>query len=249
MVNTTDNEKYTIQDMYKQKYIFNSSGQLIKVIDDNGGIISIEYSSNKISKIIDGYNVNYSYTTYAPYRVATITEKAKNESGKSIKILYGGNWNWFDNSDGRSEEYSFNKAGNTTAIVTADGYAEAYRYVTEGEHKNSISKVSKLQYPIVQLLKNPGIESLTAWAEKIDGEAATSLNSDKSNAYIGNKSLKIISSSGKGFFSQRASISKGKEYTFSAYVKPDGELIKSKGSLIQLRYKDVSSKDTYVSSR
>ena len=313
-IGSSNSEKYTIEDKTNQKLIFNSSGYLVKVQDSNKNTLTVSYTGNKISEIVDGakrsiafsydgsgnlsqvrspngtkkfsytnncltgitdidgkkitytynnqrlltkvtnidnYNVNYGYSSSSPYRVVSVQEKAGASAGQSYTIDYYSDTTSFTDYKNRTENYSFNDAGNTVIISDDNGYAQTTKYLTEGSAtKNKISKTSKLQYTVVQMLKNPSIASLDSWTggRKSGSSATYTLNTVAENARDGSKSLKISVTSGSGYFTQEFTAKRGADYTFSTYVKPDEALIKNKGCTARIRYKNSSGSYVYVDS-
>ena len=249
-------------------FTYDSSGNLSQVKSPNGtkkfsytnncltGITDIDnktitYTYNSqylLTKVtnIDNYNVNYTYSSSSPHRVITVREMAGSTAGQSYSAQYYNDRTFFTDYKDRTEQYSFNDAGNTVIISDDNGYAQTTKYLTEGSAtKNKISKSSKLQYTVVQLLKNPSIVSLDSWSSGDNSASICTLNTESSNARDGNKSLKITVNSGRGYFTQKFTAQKGQEYTFSAYVKPDEALINNKGCKVRIRYKNSGGSYVY----
>lgn len=186
-----------------------TNGDLTTITDIDSKTVTFTYSSHLLTKAqnIDGYSMNYTYTSSVPAKVASVAEKSGSTAGQSITIAYDDNTTTFTDHLGRSEFYTFNNAGNTTTIYNDDGYAETAKYITaEGTNKNKVSKTSKLQYTVVQRLKNPDAASLTSWTGS--GNSYT-LNTSADNARIGTTSLKLTGTDTlTSSFSQTVSVAK-----------------------------------------
>ena len=229
-----------------------TNGLLTTITDVDNAVVNYGYDGARLMtsvRNIDGYKVNYQYTANAPHRVTSVSESAGNAAGsttgvtagQSYTVEYGDNINIITDHKGRKELYMFNNSGNTVSIKNHKGYAQAYKYLTEGSNKNRLSKASKLQYTSVQLLKNPNITSAANWTSHVSAATVTaSLNNSAANALVGDKSLKITSQTadGSGYFYQLLNLPKGKDYVFSAHIKADEAILSNQKAFLAVRTKD-----------
>lgn len=229
---------------------FGYSNSLLTTVTDKDNR-SVQYTYNSLRAMtgaqdIDGYRISYGYTPWTPYRIQTVTEYSGSTKGQSFQIVRYGNRTRFTDNKGRSEDYAFNNFGNTISVKNEQGYAQSSKYFTEGQNKNKISKVSKLQSTVVNLLKNPNLESSGTWTPVQNNASATRKN-DKTTALEGNYALYVTSSSttGSAGYKQTVTLTAGKTYTFSVYVNTAEENLKNDKCVAQI--KAVTSSGTLYS--
>lgn len=147
---------------------FNYTNKKLTSIEDiDGKIIRFTYDSgNRLlsAQDIDGYTITYEYDSTGYGKVSRVSEKNGDTEGASLEIGIYGNATGFLDSNGISEFYHFNKAGNTIAVYNSEGQAQTTKYITEGTNTNKISKLSALQFSSVNLIKNPNLDTKTGWS-------------------------------------------------------------------------------------
>ena len=200
----------------------------------------------------DNYKMIYEYTDN-PARVRCIKEYVDSVQKRSLSIEYGFNMNKFTDEKGHVETYMFNHYGNTISVKNEEGYAQTRKYMEDGAAVNKLSAVSKLQCTTPQYLKNPNIFDSSAWVGSSSSGATFSINTDARYAKAGTQSLKIDSSSiaSSGSYTQTITLTKGKTYTFSAYVQTANEVAfgTHSGAFLRVFCKDVNGSDKFFESR
>ena len=122
---------------------FNSSGYLVKTIDQNGNTISINYSGNKISNVTDGagktltfnYNYNNTLRDIADPAGRKINFTYAAETGQLIAITY---------PEGNQTFFSYNDAGLLTTITKTDLSQIRFEYKSVTTSGATIYRVSKV---------------------------------------------------------------------------------------------------------
>ncbi|NHM33614.1 DNRLRE domain-containing protein [Neobacillus terrae] len=243
-----------------------TSNYLTQIIDPSGRITSYTYTGSDLTKItypdgkysqytydsnhnlteaknFDGYRIDYTYYTNAPYRIQKSTESNIDSnqvvtSGQSLQFTYGNNTTSFVDNKGRKEIYQFNDSGQTVSTNDADGNGQYFKYKTSGTNVNKISAASKLQKTTLNYLLNHNAETSDYWVAGNDGGTGTAgFSTDYS--YVGNQSIKITKSDNisRQYSTETTSLTKGKTYTFSAYVKASGvSSTNGKGAVISIYY-------------
>ena len=109
---------------------------------------------------------------------------------------------------------------------------------------NCLENATKLQTSVVQLLKDPIIQAAkTGWNKYIGtgGAGSITINTDKANCKVGDRSLKLDSTTLDGYICwlQDVTLKKGSTYTFSMYVKTAlKETASDGGAMLRIRYID-----------
>lgn len=203
-------------------------------------------------KNYDNYQMTYSYTSNPP-RVREVKEFINSAEKRKMTITYGFNMNTFTDEKGRSETYLFNHHGNTVSIKNQEGYAQTQEYMETKGAVNQLSKVSKLQYTAPQYLKNPNVFDNSAWAGSATAGATASINTDGNYAKTGNRSLKLDSTSISALvhYDQTVNLKKGRDYTFSAYLKTANEIASGPdaGAYLRVIYTNNAGQNQYLESR
>ena len=229
----------------KKKQFGYSGGNLVTITDVDGEKVSCTFDSRHMLTSltdIDGYSVKYTYYGTNPYRVRTITEYAGSTAGNSLTLTYGYNSTRFTDNKNRSEICRFNNSGNLLHIHDGFGHAASAKYNRSGNHVNCLENTTKLQTNVVQLLKDPVIQAAkTGWNKYTGagGAGTISINTEKSNCKIGNRSLKLESTTLNGYicWMQDVALEKGSTYTFSMYVKAAvSEAAEDGGAMLRIRY-------------
>ncbi|WHY01333.1 DNRLRE domain-containing protein [Neobacillus sp. DY30] len=245
-----------------------TSNNLTQIIDPSGRITSYTYTGSDLTRItypdgkysqysydlnhnlieaknFDGYRINYSYYPNAPFRILKATETHINSSqvitnGQSLQFSYGSNTTSFVDNIGRKEIYQFNDRGHTVSMKDVNGNAQHYKYNTSGSNVNKLSAASKLQRTTVNYLLNHNVETTGSWTAGKDGGAGTTgYSTDMS--YMGNQSTKLTKTDrvSRQYSTQINTLTKGKTYTFSAYVNTvNVSNTNGKGALISFYYHD-----------
>lgn len=231
----------------KKKQFSYSGGNLVGITDIDGKRVSYIYDSRHMltdAADIDGYHVKYEYYGTSPYRVKKITEYAGTTEGNSLTLIYGYNSTKFTDNKNRVEICRFNNSGNLLHIHDGFGHAASAKYNRSGNHVNCLENATKLQTSVVQLLKDPIIQAAkTGWNKYIGtgGAGSITINTDKANCKVGDRSLKLDSTTLDGYICwlQDVTLKKGSTYTFSMYVKTALKQAASDGgAMLRIRYID-----------
>ncbi|OIK14253.1 hypothetical protein BIV60_12155 [Bacillus sp. MUM 116] len=246
-----------------------TTNYLTQIIDPSGRITSYSYTGSDLTKItypdgkysqytydsnhnlteaknFDGYRIDYTYYTNAPYRVQKATESHIDSSqvvtnGQSLQFTYGNNTTTFVDNSGRKEIYQFNDSGNTVSMKDADGNAQYFKYKTSGSNVNKLSAASKMQRTTINFLLNHNAEATTDWTAGNDTGSTGSQSFTTEAAYIGNQSLKVTKTNNTNahYYNQTVTLTPGKTYTYSGYIKTSN-VSKSNngGAAIYLQYQD-----------
>lgn len=220
-----------------------ANGYLTGIQDFDAKEILLEYTNGLLSSVnnFDGYKMAYTYTSN-PSRVKTVKEYVGDSVKRTLTLEYDYNINKFTDERDRTESYLFNQAGQTVSVKNDEGYAQVQEYLEKGASINKLSKASKLQYTAPQLLKNPNVFDESMWtAYALEGSSAT-LNTNTAYTKYGQASLKLESSNttSYGRYGQYIPLTKGKTYTFSAYVRTVNEVSygPDAGTYLRVEYKD-----------
>lgn len=229
-------------------------GYLTGIQDYDAKELSLGYTDGLLSTVenFDGYKMTYTYTAN-PTRVKTVKEYTGTTARRTLSVEYGYNINKFTDERGRTESYLFNNAGQTVSIKNDEGYAQVQEYQEKGVSINKLSQVSKLQYTAPQLLKNPNVFDESMWtAYALEGSSAT-LNTNVEYTKQGKSSLKLESTNttSYGRYGQYIPLTKGKTYTFSAFVRTANEVSygPDAGTYLRVEYKDSAGVYQGVESR
>jgi RHS repeat-associated protein len=256
----------------------NTSGSLTGIFDPSRRKISFGYTGNQLTSITypdgkqtvytydssnkltsaanyDGYKISYEYYTASPYRVSKVKESGLSGTttvaGNELGLSYGYNQTTFTDVSGKKETYIFNDSGNTTCVKDNDGNAQYSKYLDSNVNKLQIS--SKLQGTVTNYLRNHNLEiSQNNWnSDYWTGSTGTSAFTTE-DEYIGNQSMKVTktNTSSRQFFNQTLSLTKGKTYTFSAYVKTNGiSNTSGQGAALFINYQDSTGYYPTIESR
>ena len=213
-----------------------TDSNLTAVIYQDQEYSSFAYGANHLlthAWDIDDYMLNYTYTggELGKFtKVATVTEydcaNADDESVQGMKLTftYAHNHTTIRDQYGVERSLHFNDWGNITSVQDDEGRAQFDQYdsnsVTEdrtNKQLNQLNTSSKLQNTVVNLLKDSSFEQGTLWTA--DSGVTQGISTEA--AYLGNKSLKVVNSSGvqAGVTAYSKYVAPFAEYTLSAYVK------------------------------
>ncbi len=196
------------------------------------GVTTFTYKNNLISSITDitGKKIVYEYYDQSPYRLKKVLEYGINNSlGNYYEVTYGFATTTIKDHKGMVKTTTFNNYGNSVSIsslkesldvTNAYGMNIEYGETFNGVHTYT-NKLLERQIPqkyVKNLLKDPSFEEMeTDFIAGGNSHVVTSTDYARS----GNRSLKVQTGNMEVQGAYREiSISKGKYYTFSAYVKP-----------------------------
>ncbi len=111
----------------------------------------------------------------------------------------------------------------------------------DGTNANKLSLSSKLQKTIINLLKNHSIEQSGYWTGDYWTGSTGSNSFTTEDHYLGNQSLKVTKTNtlARHFYSQAIELEKGKNYTFSGYIKSNNiSNGNNKGAGLFIEYQD-----------
>lgn len=204
-----------------------SNTKLISV-ETNKGITNIEYNDNNlISSITDvtGLKVTYEYYNKSPYRMWKVTQYGiNNKIGNNFTLEYGFDSTIIINNTGKTETIIYNSYGNVlsrNSLKSSEDINGAYSYVKEygSTIKNNQNKIVMDSIPVTYIknfLKNTSFENDTNNFIS-DEEIQCSFSTEYSK--YGNRSLKLVSTISNKGITQLVEVPKGKNYTFSSYIK------------------------------
>ncbi len=213
---------------------------------------STSYNAITEMRNFDDYrlSVTYASNSFMGPKVDTINEYADTVQGGSQTFTYYAKQTKVVDHLGNVNYYQFNQYGNTICILDDEGravYAQYYNpssivsgTMPYGQNKMSLS--SRLQEPVINLLKNHNLESASYWTKtESNGGVSTISNADK---YIGAYSAYCNnpdSTATSGYYQFFTAV-KGATYTFSAWVKT----ISAADTGARLQYSYVNSAGTRV---
>lgn len=251
-----NNDNITISSGIYQTVLNYTDGILTDIVK-NTGITHFEYNDYKtISKIIDecGKSIVYDYYDKIPYKVKKISEFGiNNKIGKSYIFNYGFNYTTIIDNKNRANTLIFNNYGNiqstsnlgsTNNIKSAYASNKNYSYVLSNkpEHDGMAFRYVK------NYLSDTSFEGgIIPFECSSDNELSIS----KDYAVSGFNSLKSISKSEDSFFSEDVVVPKGNNYTFSAYIKNEIDVVISlsyidkTGVLVEKKSKNIKSNSEF----
>jgi len=98
-------DTYTLKKKDLTQYTFVSSGKLLSIVDKNGNTISLVYTVNKLSRIVDAAGRNIDLTTDNSSRITTITDPI-----------------------GRTVQFTYDIDGNLASVADLNGNMTTYTY-------------------------------------------------------------------------------------------------------------------------
>ena len=215
-----------------------AGSDLTAVTYPDGKAVRYGYTSNHLldqATDVDGYSIRYTYNTTSavlPNRVTAIAEYDGSTPGGALSIEYAHNQTTFTDHNGNREIMQFNNWGNTVSIQDGEGNAQfaAYAKNTTGDsgRTNQLTLASKLQSTVVNLVRNSSFEIDSYWRAAPGSTAGATWNCSTTERYLGKRALAIIRSSGSGNYTVQPTpdsyitLTPGKTYTLSAYVKTAG---------------------------
>ena len=123
----------TIKDKIGNQLVFDASGRLYQIIDNNGNSMSIAYNSaGRITSIVDGANRTTSLS-YSNGRLSFIDSPdgldasySYDTSGRLTAITY---------ADNKISQYAYDSTGNLLSALNHDGYYVCYTYTEAAPHR------------------------------------------------------------------------------------------------------------------
>jgi RHS repeat-associated protein len=244
-------------------YGYDSSGNMTTVTYQDGRSSTYVYNASKRlllrARNYDGYCIDYAYISGSPDRVQTISENVRNSSGTitteggQLNLSYQHNQTTFTDFRGRKEIVQFNNIGNTICVQDDHGRAMYWSYASGAQaKKNQLTLGSKLQNTVTNVLRNPSGERSENWAVNHYEGSTGSWGYTTAEKYIGLQSIRLqkTNNSGRSTLHQTVSLTKGRTYTFSAYVKVTGYGSSSgRGIRLAILNEAVQGENTIVYSR
>ncbi|MBQ6282303.1 MAG: DNRLRE domain-containing protein [Bacilli bacterium] len=210
----------------------NLSNNKITSIVSYLGTMSFSYNANNIiTEIvdIDQTKIAYEYYEISPFRIKKVSEYGYNNTlGRYYNVLYQFNSTTITDNDGKTTTMTFKDNGtleSTSSLKAREDVGDAYgKSINYGEAVGTTftkysNKLMEDYIPIQSVknyVTNSNFESTTI---DFSAPSGVSLSLSQDEAYIGKKSLKIISNNIGSIISRNISVSKGNDYTFSAYLK------------------------------
>ena len=212
----------------------------IASISTSNGVTTFSYNSHNLIETIEdvtGIQIKYEYYDTTPYKVKKVTQYGINGTvGNYFALEYGNQTTKLTNHKNQVQTLIFNNQGNLLSVENInssenlqESYALTYNYGTNDETKNKLLQEAIPVKYIKNYLKNTSFETSEDYFS-----ASSNIQKSFSNeySYSGNQSLKLISTENEQYVELDTNVSKGKYYTFSAYVKGEGQ------TKLQLQYKN-----------
>ena len=218
----------------------------------NGALVKIRHEDNRASEYIyneeigyhllkkaygaDGAFVEYAYTNTGENRVdglphcithATVTGMKNDETltAANVSYTYGNHMTLVkDEISGKTLRYHFNDDGNQTSVDDELGYAMYTRYDRTDDNANApinhATERSRMQRVVRNLLLDPMCEENSSVWEK---SSTGTITRDQSTRQFGLVSYRLtIWSSDCVYVRQAVTLTPGKSYTLSGYVRSGG---------------------------
>ena len=246
-------------------YEYNQHGQLTSITYSDGSSVLYSYDNvNCINTVKDveltgsgRYTIDYNLHSYAPYRVASVTEYATDgQAGQSISnIVYEHNQTLFTDNQGRTSIYQFDNWGCTTSVIGSSGNASNYSYEHTGNKNNKFSTVGNSQKNITNYIMNSSAESNADWDIHTIASDGTTVSGDvlftNEQSYIGNRSFYTNTETNSELrvaHMQDVDLQKG-TYTLSAYIKTQNVYTDfNGGGALSVFYTDSAGEQKWIDS-
>jgi RHS repeat-associated protein len=154
-------------------------------------------SANRLTKVTnpDGQYLEFEYDSFN--RVIKVTEGGGSSSGQYLNLSYPAvQTTVVSDSSDNSITYAFDRAGRMICVYDDEGNAESAGYSNTGKSKNKLTQSALPSKAAVNLLKDPSVENSTSgWSAQgvNSGYTTATINTSASNAYLGNRSIKLTS--------------------------------------------------------
>lgn len=203
-----------------------NNGKITSMVKSTG---STQFSYNNLSlitSIIDenGTSKQYEYYDISPFRIKKIKLLGlNNQIIDVIEMKYGNNYTMIENNSGNVHSISFDNLGRPISVTNLSeeldlGSAYGIRE-TFGEAGGSKNKVLSVGYPIKYVKNYLEDASFENDSLQFTCPSGVTLSICDTTSHSGIKSLKMISSNNNDYVYKEINESKGKDYTFSAYLK------------------------------
>lgn len=185
------------------------------------------------------------------YRVSSLTRNSQaNSSGNrtienKLTFTYNNGETVVTDNYGKSNYIYFDNAGRTVNVRDHESNTSYAKYNSSGNKANTLAQQSNTFAPINNLAKNNGAEFTDngEWYSQMPSTTSGTVAITSEDAYIGYKSFKVNSTvtSGRVNYCQALTVTPGKSYTLSAYVKiPEALGNGTGGVVLAFTYKDVN---------
>jgi RHS repeat-associated protein len=229
-----------------------TNGDLTSITYPDGEISRYTYDSSHFlteAKSIDGYRLNYIYTSVSPKRVSKVTESHLSATGvvtngQFVSFAYGAYKSTFTDNKGNVEVYMYDKDGHTTSVRDDKGNGSYSGFSPNiGITKNKLTSASKLQRISTNLILNHNVENTDYWAGGSESGDVGAFGYD-TNPNLGYKSLYVVKSNtaGKHWAKQNVTVTAGNTYTLSGFIATDGVgTVANAGARMAFRYTDANN--------
>ena len=214
------------------------SNNKITSIETKTGITYFNYDSNNlITSITDetGLKNQFEYYSQSPYRIKKISEYGiDNTIGNYFNVTYNFRSTTIVDNKNRVNTMTFNDYGNVSSISnlkSREDINNAYGRMeysgesidnnTYNKYKNKLINMDLPNKYVKNYLSNSSFEANSLNFTPSDSVTQT-ISTD--TAETGKKSLKVVNTAINKYIRQTVSITKGKYYTFSAYIKNTGKV-------------------------
>ena len=203
---------------------YTDDGQLSQIRDADGNFGYYAYFTDSMV-LVDpqGYQLWFYFDT-STWRVKSIESitQGTNIEGPSLSIEYGWNVTSYTDNQGRTELVRFNNQGEPVSVQDVSGNAAYGSYSGDEGMKSKLTSLSETQKTSVNLLLNGNIYGTVYWTffqSGITGSIAKGRSTTE--GFMGNDSLYLTKENedGRIYYAQSVSVTAGKTYTFSAYLK------------------------------
>lgn len=241
---TSNNDTYITLNYFDNKITVTTNEKNIDVnyvsnkimsLVDSDEVITFSYDNlNLINSVIDkdGKKINFEYYDVSPYKVKKISEfGSDNSEGRSLSLYYKFSSTTIVNNDNKITTFTFDKFGSISSITNlknssdlndAIGGYESYGTLENNKNKQ-IAKSTPLKY-VKNYLPNSSFEKDNIIFSK---SSAVSMSISDECSVSGTKSLKVSNGIEEESITTTIAVEKGRNYTFSAYVKNDNKLLMS----------------------
>ena len=181
------------------------------------------------------------------YRVSTLTRKGQaDENGdrpveNQLTFSYNNGETQVTDMYGKTNYIYFDNAGRTVNVRDHESNTSYAKYNSSGNKTNTLALQSNTFAPINNLAKNNSAEFTDngEWYQQLSGGTGSAVITTQ-EAYVGNKSFKVNSAgtTGRVNICQALTVTPGKTYTLSAYVKIPEDLGNGTGGVaLAISYK------------
>ncbi|HAB66787.1 MAG TPA: hypothetical protein DCE23_05415, partial [Firmicutes bacterium] len=223
---TYTNNKITFISPYKTTEV-NLTNNLLTSITSLGNTETITYNSKEIDKIISpsGITLKYEYLNDKINKVSKVTEIGSNgEEGNYLTFDYQLSDTKVIDRKGDINTYIFNNYGNVVGITNLDetqklknAYGKTYTFGSpENDNVNKLLTDKSLIKYVNNLIEDSSFEDNTNPFTSSNSSIISSIVEDSKS---GVNALKIVSNNINSYLYKDVHVEKGKDYTFSLYVK------------------------------